>query len=105
MDMYWSYKIDRTGAACTVALSGQLDTAARDELTDVLVSQVSKRGTATVQVDLGAVDFLDSSGIAALVWAYEVARTSGRRFCLVHVDGRNRRVLDLTGVLPLLLAS
>jgi anti-sigma B factor antagonist len=48
-----------------------------------------------VGVDLSAVSYIDSSGIAALVEGFQNARTRGRRFALVAVSDAVRAVLEL----------
>lgn len=48
-----------------------------------------------VGVDLSAVSYIDSSGIAALVEGLQCARTRGLRFALVAVSDAVRAVLEL----------
>lgn len=48
-----------------------------------------------VGVDLSAVSYIDSSGIAALVEGFQRARTRGDRFVLVAISGAVRAVLEL----------
>jgi anti-sigma B factor antagonist len=50
---------------------------------------------APVGVDLSAVSYIDSSGIAALVEGFQTARTRGGRFALVAVSDAVRAVLEL----------
>jgi len=58
-----------------------------------------------VGVDLSAVRYIDSSGIAALVEGFQTARAKGGRFALVAVSDAVRAVLELARldrVFPLL---
>jgi anti-sigma B factor antagonist len=48
-----------------------------------------------VAVDLSAVSYIDSSGIAALVEGFQNARARGQRFALVAVSDAVRAVLEL----------
>lgn len=48
-----------------------------------------------VGVDLSRVDYIDSSGIAALVEGLQGARERGKRFVLVAVSDAVRAVLEL----------
>ena len=50
---------------------------------------------APVGVDLSAVSYIDSSGIAALVEGFQSARAKGGRFALVAVSDAVRAVLEL----------
>jgi anti-anti-sigma factor len=53
-------------------------------------------------VDLADVTFLDSVGIVALVTAHKKAAAAGQTLTVVNPRGVVRRVLDLTGVFPML---
>ena len=83
-----------------VALSGECDLAAREELTSTLLNAVAD--SPEVVVDVGAVTFLDSSGVHGLVTAHRAARLDGRRLYLVNAGGMVADVLDITGVADLL---
>ncbi|MFC4017737.1 STAS domain-containing protein [Micromonospora sp. GCM10011542] len=83
---------DRT----TVALRGECDLAARDELTDVLTAAV--RSAQVVVVDVGGLTFLDSTGLHSLVTAHHAARAEGGRLYVVNAVGAVATVLDITGV-------
>ena len=79
-----------------VWLTGDCDLAARDEMTEVLTAAVSQWHT--VLVDLSQVDFLDSSGITALVAAYQAADQYGGDFFVVNPTEMVANVLDITGL-------
>jgi anti-sigma B factor antagonist len=83
-----------------VALSGECDLAVRDDLIATLLAAV-RRGPVVV-VDVGALEFLDSSGVHGLVTAHHAAREAGRRLFVVNACGSVAAVLDLTGVGALL---
>ena len=51
-------------------------------------------------VDLTACEFIDSTGIALLVWAWQTLESeSERRLALCCPNAQVRRLLDLTGVI------
>jgi anti-sigma B factor antagonist len=52
-------------------------------------------GSASILLDLGAVDFIDSSGVRALA---RVSQQHGERLRLVAVSAPVRRVLDIAGL-------
>ncbi len=83
-----------------VTLSGELDLASADDLRDRLTATIEL--TPVVDVDLPGVTFIDSTVISALVAAHHAAKTAGGRLTLINCTGQVRRVLDITGVLPLL---
>ena len=49
----------------------------------------------TVLVDMSAIAYIDSSGVASLVEAFQSARKAGSRFALVAVSEAALRVLQL----------
>jgi anti-sigma B factor antagonist len=83
-----------------VALAGECDLAAQEELTSVLMAAV--RRADTVLVDAGELTFLDSSGIHGLLTAYHAAEKDGRKLYLTAATGVVADVLDMTGVAALL---
>lgn len=66
-----------------VVVEGEVDLETSPQLRKVLMGAVSK-GNGTI-VDLSGVPYMDSSGIACLVEAYQKARTAGGRFVLAQV--------------------
>ena len=88
--------------AVTVKISGDIDLATADKVGDALAAALGS--SANVRVDLSGVTFLDSTGIRALVQAYRLASSKGGS---LHVFGAKHwvaKVLDVTGVGPLLSA-
>jgi anti-anti-sigma factor len=83
-----------------VALVGECDLAVREELTATLLEAVHR--APVVVVDVGGLDFLDSSGLHGLVTAHRAAKDSGKKLFVVNPSGSVAVVLDLTGVGALL---
>ncbi|MET8910643.1 STAS domain-containing protein [Micromonospora sp. NPDC004551] len=83
-----------------IRLAGECDMAAREPLTGALLAAVD--AAPVVVVDLSAVEFLDSTGIHALVTAHHRARAVGGRLHLVNAAGAVAALLELTGVGELL---
>jgi anti-sigma B factor antagonist len=83
-----------------VALSGECDLEVREELTATLLAAVDR--SPIVVVDLGKLDFLDSSGVHGLITAHHAAKASGRKLFVVNPTGAVATVLDVTGVGALL---
>jgi anti-anti-sigma factor len=105
MGATWTHLLSHAGDTCTVALSGELELSGREELIRLLVDAVNTPGVATVQVDLDAVHFMDSSGMAALMAAHHIAEVSNRRLTIVRTRGHVRRALEVAGILPILWAG
>ncbi|ATF08724.1 STAS domain-containing protein [Candidatus Enterovibrio altilux] len=58
------------------------DVVATDELTDIILN-------------LGYVDFLDSSGIGAIVFLFKRLKTKGRTLSLIQVHGQPMEIIQL----------
>ncbi|MEU8238137.1 STAS domain-containing protein [Actinoplanes missouriensis] len=83
-----------------VSVAGECDLRHRDEMTTVL--QAAVQAAPVVAVDLGAVRFLDSSGLHALVSARQAASRRDGVVYVVNATGTVAMVLEMTGVLQLL---
>ncbi|WP_262283585.1 STAS domain-containing protein [Micromonospora sp. MA102] len=93
-------RTSREPGRTVVRLAGECDLAARDRLTGTLLGAVDD--APVVVVDLAAVEFLDSTGIHALVTAHHRARAADSRLYLVNATGAVATLLELTGVGDLL---
>jgi len=81
----------------TLSLSGEVDIAAVDELLDAARSCLD-RADHVIVLDLGAVTFIDSSGLGALVRVRNLAAERDLAVELVHVPRSVQRLFDLTGL-------
>ena len=88
-----AYQVRSEGDTTIVALSGEVDLDSSPQVRNVLLESVGdKRG---VLVEMSDVSYIDSSGIASLVEAYQSARRGSTRFALVAVSESAMRVLEL----------
>ncbi len=76
-----------------VALRGDVDLGNSPAARKVLLDAV-ERGRGVI-IDLSGVSYIDSSGIASLVEAFQKARQKGTGFALVSVSPSALRVLEL----------
>lgn len=83
------------GAAEIVTLTGTLDAAVAQEVRDALKKIVAEGRTRLV-IDLGAVAFIDSSGLSALVTAFKAARGAGGDVALANLTPAVRSIVELT---------
>lgn len=79
--------------AVVVALSGEVDLQHSPSVRKHLMDLMFERRP--VVVDMALVDYIDSSGIASLVEAYQMARRNGTRFILAAISAPAMRVLQL----------
>lgn len=96
-------RIERTGPAAEpmMRIAGEIDVATaprvRDELTAVLDA-----GARRVILDLGAVDFVDSSGLGVLVGALRrLQEESDGRMVISEAQDGVRKVFEITGLGPM----
>jgi len=79
--------------AIVVSLEGEVDLEHSPQARKALLDAVSKNKK--VVVDLSGVSYIDSSGIASLVEAFQTARKSGGEMILAMVSESALRVLQL----------
>jgi anti-sigma B factor antagonist len=79
-----------------VAVAGEVDLLTADQLRDALMSVVERYPV--VVVDLAEVQFLSSTGLAALTLAHRVAVAAGNQLRLVATDRVTLRPLEITGM-------
>jgi anti-sigma B factor antagonist len=82
------------GRRAVLAVRGEIDMATVDGLRDALEAALAS-GAGEVWVDLTEVDFLDSTGLSALVSGH---RALDGRLVVICPDGPPRRALDVSGV-------
>ncbi len=74
-----------------VAPRGDLDFNSADDLRALLLDLIARRRD--VLVELSAVPYIDSSGVACLIECFQAAKRNGTSFGLLGVDGTVERVL------------
>lgn len=82
----------RDGAA-VLSLAGEVDMDVSPDVRRSLLAALADHGA--VVVHLAEVTYMDSSGVASLVEAYQTARKRGLRFALAQVSQPVLRVLQL----------
>lgn len=83
---------DRDGVVL-IRLSGEVDLSWSQQVRHAVLDALEKNPA--VGVELSAVSYIDSSGIAALVEGFQSARSRGSRFALVRISDAVRAVLEL----------
>jgi anti-sigma B factor antagonist len=77
-----------------VDVVGQIDLGSSPALRKTLLESLN--GTKSVAINLSAVKYIDSSGIASLVEVLRAARNSNKRLVLFGLTGAVLQVLQLT---------
>lgn len=88
-----NYNIHNEGDFVVIALSGEVDMHYSPEARKQILAQLNKNQN--VLIDLSAVSYIDSSGIASLVEGFQLARNKKLQFGLVGVSDAAHQVLQL----------
>jgi anti-sigma B factor antagonist len=87
--------VHRNAHSTVLALGGELDIASAPAL-DEQLEQAIGPDVAFVIVDLRALQFMDSTGLATMIRAWQAAREAGRRFVVVRGSPQVDRLFELT---------
>ena len=88
--------IVRNGACSVVHVEGDIDLKTSPELRGAILDLYEKRGQERVILDMGRVNYIDSSGVASLVEGLQEAKKRNARFILCALNDAPRHVLELT---------
>ena len=95
MERQFRVEVEQAGEATVLAVSGELDLASSATLEEAIARA---GGPSLLVLDLRAVDFMDSSGLAVLVKAHQRTQEAGQRFGVINDSAQVQRLLTLTGV-------
>lgn len=87
------HEVKEAGASVVVALEGDIDLQTSPAAREALLGAVGM--SKPVVVDLAAVSYIDSSGVASLVEALQTAKKGGQDLTLAAVSDGAMRVLKL----------
>ncbi|HEV3153378.1 MAG TPA: STAS domain-containing protein [Candidatus Baltobacteraceae bacterium] len=94
-------KSEHGGDAIIYRLRGSLDLATSPSLRAALI-EAADEGKHDIVVDLSQLEFLDSTGLGALIGAHKRALEHGGQVRLVVNDGPIQRLLTITGLMGIL---
>ncbi|MFN2560391.1 MAG: STAS domain-containing protein [Jatrophihabitans sp.] len=94
--------LDTDGDAIILRLAGEIDLDLVSEMRPIVEVEIGRRDCRSVTVDLGAVTFIDCSGLSFLIAISRLAGEQRARFRLVNVGARCARVIELAGLAEVL---
>jgi anti-sigma B factor antagonist len=94
----FSIRAVANGPQCDLILSGDVDLEVVEALTRVAHSHLAHTGVQCLRFDLGAVTFIGSTGMGALVAIRNAAQYQGKMIELDNIPLRIRRLLVITGL-------
>jgi len=96
----FAVSVDEQDSGAVVSVAGEVDLGTAEELSDALrgPTEAGKR----VVLDLSACEFIDSSGLRALLGARSAAEAAGGSLALVVTDANLMRVFEVASLDSLL---
>jgi anti-sigma B factor antagonist len=89
--------IRATGEHAVVTLSGEIDLSTLSDL-DAQVSELARDGVRHVVFNLAEVEFMDSTGLAAIISEHQRVKSLGGELILLSPPPAVRRLFSLTGL-------
>ena len=92
------YETEQIGGALVVKLYGEIDQHCVSEIRDDIDRQIAIRNINSLIVDLGGVEFMDSSGIGMIMGRYKNMVSRGGKMMLVRPQPQVYKDLELSGI-------
>lgn len=92
------YETEQIVGALVVKLYGEIDQHCVSEIRDDIDRQIAIRNINSLIVDLGGVEFMDSSGIGMIMGRYKNMVSRGGKMMLVRPQPQVDKVLELSGI-------
>ena len=83
--------------ACRVTVAGEMDASNAHALEGALLS-IEAGGASRIVLDLGSLEFIDSTGLAVIVRAHERAEGDGHRLGVTRPQGVVARTFEVVGL-------
>ena len=93
----FSVAVTRDADTVTIATAGELDLQNVDRYREV-IEEAEASDAARIVIDLSALDYIDSSGLAAVLVAGRRSDLDGHRLFVKAGHGEVRRLLELTAL-------
>lgn len=86
------------GDECVLTLSGEIDISCAEQIGDLGVGTLESHGIRVLALDLSAVTFIDSTGLAALVRMYHAAAAHGKLLSVRNPSEAVCKLLSLSAL-------
>ena len=91
-------EMEQVGGALVVKLRGEIDQHCAEELRGDIDRQLDIKHSASLIIDLGGVDFMDSSGLGLIMGRYRKMQARGGKILLARPTPAVDRLLELSGI-------
>jgi anti-sigma B factor antagonist len=85
------------GGACTLRLSGELDLASAGVL-DTAIAELCADGVGTIVLEMGDLQFMDSTGLRSLLVGQELCAVNGHELLIGTLSPQVQRLFEVSGV-------
>ena len=92
-----SITVEISGTVANIILSGGIDYSRQDEFKKANEQVLSAEGVTEILVNFAETNFLDSSGIRALLTLQKEADASNRSMALLNVNENMQEIFDIGG--------
>lgn len=86
-------RFEKTDDLTTIYVTGEVDLSNSAEVRKTILAAL--KTTPEVKVDLSGVEYIDSSGIAAMVEGLQFANSNGRSFSLTQPSAQVKSIMEL----------
>ena len=86
-------RFEKTELLTTIYVTGEVDLSNSAEVRKTILGAL--KTTPEVKIDLSSVEYIDSSGIAAMVEGLQFANSNARSFTLTNPSNQVRSILEL----------
>ena len=92
------YETEQIGGALVVKLYGEIDQHCVSEIREDIDRQIAIRNINSLIVDLGGVEFMDSSGIGVVIGRCRNMNYSGGKVVAENMNERIRKIFVVSGL-------
>ena len=87
--------VERSKGKARIAVNGRFDFSAHRDFKRAYDAPLKSGNVRELEIDMGKVEYLDSSGLGMLLMLKEIARTANKTVSLTNCKGAIRMVLDI----------
>ena len=95
-------EIEHVGGSLVVKLRGEIDQHCAEEIRGEIDRELDMRHSTSLIIDLGDVEFMDSSGLGLIMGRYKKITARGGRLMLARPNSSVDRLLELSGIKKLI---
>ena len=89
-------KVQQQNETTIIEVTGDIDLYSSPQVRQAILDTLNQKAGTRVIINLAAVKYIDSSGVASLVEGLQLSRKSQMRFALCGLNKAPRQVLELT---------